>query len=187
MEIKRYKINYENWKCIIKKKFIQHRIEDSNLKGYIGMLFIEEVSAVQKWKVAGEELDVCDKGYVWLIIIPDNMNCCITAMMDTDNKVILWYIDIIENVQEGKDKILEYDDLFLDYIVMPNGCIHEEDREELMKAYSEKSISHNQFILIKSVVASLKKEGYLGNEKLLRLTKHVYYKMVEKYGDKTTN
>lgn len=181
MEIKRYKINYVSWKCITKKRFFQERIDDKNFNGYVGLVIIDEVSQFQEWEIAGENLIVCDKGYTWLVFIPDNQNCCITAMMTSDKKILLWYIDIIENLELGRDCILEYDDLFLDFIVMPDGLVYEEDRVELMEAYREKVITHKQFVLVKQVVDSMKREGYLDNERLLYLTRYLFNKMVEKY------
>ena len=101
MEIKKYKINFENWECITKKKFIQKKIDNYKFTGYIGLLLIEDVKRRQEWDFFDNKIIVCDKNYIWLTIIPDNKNCIITAMMKKEKKVLLWYVDIMENLRMG--------------------------------------------------------------------------------------
>ncbi len=179
MEIKKYKINFENWECITKKKFIQKKIDNYKFTGYIGLLLIEDVKRRQEWDFFDNKIIVCDKNYIWLTIIPDNKNCIITAMMTPEKKVLLWYVDIMENLRMGNDGILEYDDLFLDYIIMPNGMVYEEDRDELIEAYNAKIISHRQFSLTEYVTNNLIEEGYLNNETLSQLTAYLYGELLD--------
>lgn len=180
MEIKRYRINFENWKCITEKRFTQKRVDDDTFNGYAGLVEIDAVEQRQEWEVSGEKIAVCDKNNIWLTFIPDHKNCVITAMMAADRKILLWYIDIMENLGMGKEGILEYDDLFLDFIVMPDGAVYEEDRDELMEAYGEKVLSCEQLELTERAAGNLRREGYLDPEMLARLTVH----LINRFGNK---
>ena len=65
-DLKRSRLSYDEWKCITNKKLTGKSINTDFLKGYIGLLEIEEVSEKQIWKFHGEDIIVCDKGLKWL-------------------------------------------------------------------------------------------------------------------------
>ena len=52
---------------------------------------------------------------------------CITAMMNSDNDIVVWYIDMIASQGLDTDGILYFDDLYLDLVVYPNGEIMVDD------------------------------------------------------------
>ena len=81
------------------------------------------VSKIQTWKFNGEDIVVCDKGIKWLSILPQNDWYCITAMIDENEKVLLWYIDIIANQGVAVDGVPHFDDLYLDLVVYPDSAI----------------------------------------------------------------
>lgn len=91
--MKKSRLSYDEWKCIISKDIFGKTVNSELLNGYIGFIDIKGVSEIQTWKFNGEDIVVCDKGRKWLSILPQNDWYCITAMMDEDEKVLLWYID----------------------------------------------------------------------------------------------
>lgn len=145
--MKRSRLSYDEWKCIISKDMHGKQIDSELLEGYIGLIDIKEVSKVQIWKFNGEDIAVCDKGRKWLLILPRNDWYCITAMMDEEEKILLWYIDMIAGQGIDIDGVPYFDDLYLDLIVHPDGTIVVDDMDELEDALSKKDITQEQFNL----------------------------------------
>lgn len=80
--MKRCRLSYDEWKCIVSKNITGKRIQEDFFQGYIGLIEINEVSGAQIWKFNGEDMVVCDKGIKWMSILPRNDFYCITAMMN---------------------------------------------------------------------------------------------------------
>ena len=145
--MKRSRLSYDEWKCIISKDIFGKTVNSELLNGYIGFMDIKGVSEIQTWKFNGEDIVVCDKGRKWLSILPRNDWYCITAMMDEDEKVLLWYIDMIASQGIDVDGVPYFDDLYLDLVVYPDGTIIVDDMDELEEALSKKDITQAQFNL----------------------------------------
>ena len=169
MQVKRYRIDYDHWKCITEKNFIQKRLDDDQYHGYLGIIEIIKVREPQVWKLDNADIIVCDQGYTWIVYLPDNENICVTAIKDNNGCDVLWYIDVIETVYFEDNCVIEYDDLFLDYIVLNDGTVIEEDRDELQEAYDENIISDKQFNQALQIGKRVKSEGYFDNIKLSQL------------------
>lgn len=60
--MKRCRLSYDEWKCIISKEMSGKRVKTDFFEGYLGLIKILRVSEVQKWKIRGEEIVVCDIG-----------------------------------------------------------------------------------------------------------------------------
>ncbi len=60
--MKRSRLSYDEWKCIVSKDISGKTINSELLNGYIGLIDIKEVDKAQIWKYNGEEIVVCDKG-----------------------------------------------------------------------------------------------------------------------------
>ena len=145
--MKKSRLSYDEWKCIISKDIFGKTVNSELLNGYIGFIDIKGVSEIQTWKFNGEDIVVCDKGRKWLSILPRNDWYCITAMMDEDEKVLLWYIDMIASQGIDVDGVPYFDDLYLDLVVYPDGTIIVDDMDELEEALSKKDITQEQFNL----------------------------------------
>lgn len=59
------------------------------------------------WRFNGEDIVVCDDGLKWLSILPQNDFYCITAMMNANDDILVWYIDMI--VEQGIDAVSKKD------------------------------------------------------------------------------
>ena len=145
--MKKSRLSYDEWKCIISKDIFGKTVNSELLNGYIGCIDIKGVNEIQTWKFNGEDIVVCDKGRKWLSILPRNDWYCITAMMDEDEKVLLWYIDMIASQGIDVDGVPYFDDLYLDLVVYPDGTIIVDDMDELEEALSKKDITQAQFNL----------------------------------------
>ncbi len=145
--MKRSRLSYDEWKCIVSKDISGKTINSELLNGYIGLIDIKEVDKAQIWKYNGEEIVVCDKGRKWLSILPCDDWYCITAMLDENEKILLWYIDMIAAQGIDADGIPYFDDLYLDLIVYPDGTVIVDDMDELEDALSKGDITQEQFDL----------------------------------------
>ena len=160
--MKRSRLSYDEWKCIKSKNLQGKQISTDFFKGYIGIIEIEEVSERQIWKFNGEDIIVCDNGLKWLSILPQNDFYCITTMMNADNEILLWYIDMIAAQGIDAEGIPYFDDLYLDLVVYPDGTIIVDDIDELEDALATKDITQAQFNLAISTSDKLK-AGLLSN------------------------
>lgn len=145
--MKRSKLSYDEWKCIETKKLKGKRVNTDFFKGYIGILEIEKVTKKQIWRFNDEDIIVCDNGLKWLSILPQNDFYCITAMMNENDDILLWYIDMIAEQEIDIDSIPYFDDLYLDLVVYPTGMIKVDDMDELEEALARKEITEEQFNL----------------------------------------
>lgn len=145
--MKRSRLSYDEWKCIKSKKILGKNVDEDFFKGYIGLIEIEEVSEKQVWKFEEEDITVCDKGLKWLTILPKNDFYCITAMMNANNEILLWYIDMIAGQGIDTEGIPYFDDLYLDLVVYPDGTIKVDDMDELEEALLLKDITQEQYEL----------------------------------------
>lgn len=101
--MKKTRLTYEEWTCIHSKRISGITVNTKRFYGYLGLIYIEEVDEPQIWKFNGEEIVVCNKGLKWLTILPKNEYYCITAMMDENSEIVLWYIDMIasQGIEDG--------------------------------------------------------------------------------------
>lgn len=160
--MKRSRLSYDEWKCIISKNLQGERVITPFFEGYIGLIDIKEVSELQIWKFNGENITVCDKGLKWLSILPQNDWYCITAMMDGNNNILLWYIDMIAAQGTDADDVPYFYDLYLDLVVYPDGTIIVDDQDELEEALTSGDITQAQFDLAIETSDRLK-NGLLSN------------------------
>lgn len=145
--MKRSRLSYDEWKCILSKELCGKNVNSTFFKGYIGLIEIKEVNEVQIWKCNGQNITVCDKGLKWLSILPQDDNYCITAMLNEKDEILLWYIDMIAGQGTDAEGIPYFDDLYLDLVVYPDGEIIVDDMDELEEALSQKDITQIQFDL----------------------------------------
>ena len=68
--MKKYRLTYDEWKCITKKQQKIQFVSNDKFCGYTGILDIEEVTEPQVWNFNGKDRIVCDKGIKWISILP---------------------------------------------------------------------------------------------------------------------
>nr|WP_314459024.1 DUF402 domain-containing protein [uncultured Clostridium sp.] len=145
--MKKCRLSYDEWKCIVSKDMYGKKVNTGFFRGYIGLIDIKAVSEKQIWKFNGEEIVVCDKGLKWLSILPQDGFYCITAMMNERNDILVWYIDMIAKQGIDIDGIPYFNDLYLDLVVYPDGKIMVDDMDELEEALFQNDITQEQFNL----------------------------------------
>ena len=94
---------------------------------------------------------VCGKGMTWLQLIPDGKSRVITAkylpkkLFRKSQKISIWYVDIIENIEYDADGVAVFIDKYLDVIFTPQGDVGIDDRDELDDALESGDISKAQY------------------------------------------
>lgn len=152
--MKRKRLDRDIWTTITKKRYFQTQIH-TVFQGLAALLFIDEVSTPSRWDYPDRTITVCNAGMKWLQIVPDHENYMITAMINPEGSIDLWYIDILSGYGFDTDGVAYYDDLYLDLIVRPNGEIKIDDMEELEQAFFEQVISKEYFHLALSTMEKL--------------------------------
>ena len=62
-------------------------------------------------------------------------NFAITAMLDDQQKLVQYYIDVAKEYEIDERGLPYFDDLYLDVVLLPNGEIYVLDEDELEDAY----------------------------------------------------
>ena len=155
--MKRSRLSYDEWKCIRLRNMCGTFVDMEQFSGYIGLIDILEVSEKQIWKFNGEDIVVCDNGIKWLSILPKDDYYCITAMMNDEWEILLWYIDMIAEQGIDPDGVPYFNDLYLDLVVYPDGTVMVDDMDELEEALDRKDISQEQFDLAITTSEKLRK------------------------------
>lgn len=145
--IKRKRLDRDRWSSIIRKGYEQRKIEDSDFTGIIALLDIQAVSQVSTWQAPYGSITVCDAGIRWLQFLPQDGHWVMTAMFDSDDRIRVYYIDIIASSGLDEDGVAWFDDMYLDLVVYPNGNVLIDDRDELLAAYRNEEITREQFEL----------------------------------------
>ncbi len=178
--MKRSKLTYDEWECIISKAFKLKESEVYGEKMYLALNCIKEVSEPQIWKFNGENIIVCDKDIRWLSILPQAEKYCITAMMNSEGEVALWYIDMIASWGIDEKGVPYFDDLYLDLVVYPDGTIIVDDREELEEAYQTGKISEELYELALETSVKLQKGLLASIDAFCAFTQECYLDILQK-------
>lgn len=139
--MKKKRLIYDDWTVISSKRFKQINIDTDFFKGIVALLYIDEVTNPQTWEFHGYNYLVCDKGMKWLQMILYNGTYVITAMINVNNEIELWYIDMIASYGLDSDNIAYFYDLYLDLVVYSSGEIKVDDLDELEEALNNKHIT----------------------------------------------
>jgi Uncharacterized conserved protein len=141
--MKRKRFDREGWHGILRKHYHQCVIDSAEIKfhGIAGVVYFDEVSRATFWG----KRKVVDVKMKWLHIMPYNENYIITAMLDENSNVVLWYIDIIAGHGYADDGVAWFDDLYLDLVLYPNGKYKIQDMDELREALRTKDITKAQY------------------------------------------
>lgn len=145
--MKRKRLSHDEWKTILSRELSGKEVHTDWVDGYISILSISKVTSPQVWECGGRNITVCRDGTKWLSILPRNDYYCITAMMDENDNILLWYIDMIAGQGVDTDGVRYFDDLYLDLVVYPDGTIQVDDRDELEDALARREITAEQFQL----------------------------------------
>lgn len=136
-----------NWTRVLNKRFDLEYIENEEYTGFVSIICIDNVTEPLLIDVAGNNLCLADKGYVWTQHFPKGSNYALTTMFDRKLEVVEWYFDICKGNKTNDKGMPYYDDLYLDVVVLPSGEILLLDEDELTDALKSNEISKEEYDL----------------------------------------
>lgn len=163
MEIKKKYMSKNNWKRVIKKKYVCDELKEEEIEGIVSLLFIEEIKSPLYEKYNNCTIKIADKNYYWLQFGIKDKNYWITAMYNDKKQVIQYYIDITDKNVINKNSDSYFYDLFLDVVLLPTGEIILLDEDELKESLQEGIISQEQYNLAYREVENIIR--FISNEK----------------------
>ena len=138
-------ISKDNWKRVLNKEEVYSLFKYEELEGEVSIIKINQVTEPLYKRYNDISVKLADNGYYWLQLAIKNKNYWITAMYDSNKKLIQYYIDITkENIIRQQGKSYFYD-LFLDIVKLSNEKIILLDEEELMDALNNNVIDKEEF------------------------------------------
>jgi len=152
-----------DWKRVVERRYSEMFFEDECFKGYVTLLQLIKVTESLDVTYGTTPVRIADNGYYWMQHFPERGHYTVTTMIDSDGKVVQWYIDICKCVGYSKDKGPWMDDWILDIVVLPNGQMVELDVDEFEDARSQNTLpleeleqAWNEFIRLKEAIQSRK-------------------------------
>lgn len=88
---------------------------------------------------------VCGEGMTWLQLIPDGQHRVITCKFLPDERISVWYVDVIDHIETDPDGVAVFVDAYLDVIFSPRGDMKVDDRDELDAAYAAGELTDEQY------------------------------------------
>lgn len=130
-----------DWQRILQKRFAMRHLNTSAFKGYVSLFCIDAVREPLWINLAGQDVCLADKGYLWLQHFPQDSHYVVTTVFDAQGELVHWYIDICKRHYLDGQGILWYEDLYLDLDVSPDGEAILLDADELDEALAQGAIS----------------------------------------------
>ncbi|MDR4985501.1 MULTISPECIES: DUF402 domain-containing protein [Bacillus cereus group] len=149
-----------SWKRLIEKNYIVKQVK----AGMLGILDIKKVREPSYKEYNGKELCIADDGYTWMQYFISGKNFAITAMLDDQQKLVQYYIDVAKEYEIDERGLPYFDDLYLDVVLLPNGEIYVLDEDELEDAYKSGDVTKEEYELAwyttKWIIDAIKKSEF---------------------------
>lgn len=134
MQFKQKQADRPGWGRIAAKRYVQENRNTEQFQGYITYLLLDKVVEPLVVNYGADDICIADDGFVWIMLIPEHQNYSVTVMLNADDEVVQWYFDIIHSSTLSSDGIPVINDLYLDYIHLPDGTTIVKDVKELSEA-----------------------------------------------------
>ena len=157
--MKRKYANYQNWKDVEEKRYVNKYFNNDDFKGNISLLTAMKVKKKLVVDMNGKEVVVLDDNFRWLEVYPDNnKNIAASIIINDKNEILQWYFDIAKDTSFTENGVPYIDDLYLDVIMYPSGKLKMVDQDELQEALDIHDITKEDFDLAYKVAESLMKD-----------------------------
>lgn len=155
MNIKRFDRKGQ-WGIENAKRYFHRWFLNDDFSGVMALLYFDDVDEPCVWNWFGKPVRVCDKGVKWFQFIPLKENYAVQTVINEENEINLWYINVISGFGCTDDNVVCFTDLNIDIILHPNGnYIIDDACEELEEAFAENDISLELYDLALNTKAKL--------------------------------
>lgn len=125
--------------------YYQMRVDTEFFHGLVSLIQLVDGEYLYWMLPKAGKVAVAGKGMKWLQLIPDNSSRVITAKFLPDEKVSVWYVDVIEGIEYAADGVIVMVDKYLDVIFSPQGDVMVDDKEELDAAFASGELTKQQY------------------------------------------
>ena len=154
--MKRKFADYQNWKDVEEKRYINEYFDNDDFKGNISLLTAVKVKEKLVVDMNGKKVVVLDDNFRWLEVYPDNnKNIAASIIINDKNEILQWYFDIAKDTGMTENGVPYIDDLYLDVILYPSGELKMIDQDELQEALDSDDITKQDFEMAYRVAESL--------------------------------
>ncbi|MFJ8527191.1 DUF402 domain-containing protein [Bacillus sp. NPDC094106] len=149
-----------SWKRLIEKRYEVKTIE----QGMLGILHMKKVKEPSYKQYNNQKLCIVNDGYTWVQYFINGKNFAITAMLNEEQKLVQYYIDVAKEFEIDERGMPYFDDLYLDVVLLPNGDVYLLDEDELEEAYIDGDISKEEYNVawdtVKWLLEVIEKENF---------------------------
>lgn len=111
---------------------------------FTGDIYFYNFIEVKDKIIVPNDMCIMDDNYKWLEFYDYDSKVKLTAIYDSDNKIVEWYFDIAREI--GKENGIPFeDDLYLDVVVKSTGEILLIDEDELKEALNRMEITNEEY------------------------------------------
>ncbi|MBR6667872.1 MAG: DUF402 domain-containing protein [Clostridia bacterium] len=144
--MKRKRLTREGW-GFQHFPYYQMRIESKDFRGLVGLIRLTDGHDCFWHMPRMGKVAVCGAGMTWLQIIPDGAHHVLTAKINPQGRVNVWYADVIDRIEYDDDGVAAFLDLYLDVIFSPRGDLKVDDVDELDAALAAGDVTPEQHAL----------------------------------------
>ncbi|MBB6097266.1 hypothetical protein HNR42_000680 [Deinobacterium chartae] len=129
------------WTRVPRRRFEVHAVPG----GLLTCLEVLEVRAPLTVPCCGEPRVVADAGYRWVQFFPEGARHALTTMWTPRFEVAQWYVDVTDGWGVDPGGVPWHDDLYLDVIATPQGCLEVIDADDLEAALQAGAVTPGQY------------------------------------------
>ena len=138
-------IRRDEWRMFHEKTYARQRIVFRGAETEAQLMHIGTADAPFTVPSRAGRSTIADSGWCWLQLAPKDGHWWMTAMYDPDGRPAQYYFDVTAGNRLGDGKDASFEDLYLDYVLCPDGSLAELDRDELENALASGKICQNQY------------------------------------------
>ena len=134
-----------DWHRILERKYTVSPCSFQDMEGVVSLLQIQKVT--EPLLVSGEnaaKVLIADKGFSWLQVAFREQFFWATVMFDSQGKFLQAYVDITAGNTFEDMENPKFQDMYLDLVLLNDGCILVLDRDELDEALEQKDINYRK-------------------------------------------
>ncbi|MGM9988018.1 MAG: DUF402 domain-containing protein [Bacillaceae bacterium] len=165
--------NRHNWQRVLESSY---RLSQLDANTIVATVDIHKISAPLFVTYESEIFNVADVGYRWVQFFFKNKHYAVTTVINSNNEIMQWYIDLCRPYNFTKDGIPYFIDLYLDIVIFPSNKVFILDEDELDAARDQGIISNEEYCHTWQVANDLLQTLHTSNCKLLNITKQFHLK-----------
>ena len=134
-----------DWRRILKKRYVSRPFQADGLSGVESLIGIEAITEPLTVHSALGAVKIVEVGYCWLQIAPRDRFFWLTAMFDEKGDLLQLYFDITAGNHFDEPDNPEFEDMYLDIVMLPDGQLQILDEDELDAALNAGEVGRAEY------------------------------------------